>query len=78
MLPFKRGAFRLSGEQGLPILPVTLVGTRDVQPGNTLNLFPGTIRMVIHPAIDPSGKDATELLVETRNIITSAMPVELR
>ena len=78
MLPFKRGAFRLSVEQDLPILPVTLIGTRDVQPGNSFSLFPGTIRMVIHPAIEPSGKDAAELLEETRNTILSAQPPELR
>jgi 1-acyl-sn-glycerol-3-phosphate acyltransferase len=78
LLPFKKGAFRLSVEQNLPILPLTLVGTRDVQPGNTVSLFPGTIRMVIHPAIDPSGKNADELLEETRSTISSAMPAELR
>ena len=77
LLPFKNGAFRLSVDQNLPILPVTLVGTRDVQPGNTLSLFPGAIRMVIHPAIEPSGKDAGELLEETRNTILSAQPAEL-
>jgi 1-acyl-sn-glycerol-3-phosphate acyltransferase len=78
LLPFKKGAFRLSVEQNLPILPLTLVGTRDVQPGNTVSLFPGIIRMVIHPAIDPSGKNADELLEETRSTISSAMPAELR
>ena len=78
LLPFKNGAFRLSVQQNLPILPITLVGTRDVQPGNTLSLFPGTIRMVIHPAIEPSGKNAGELLEETRNAILSAQPSELR
>ncbi len=78
LLPFKNGAFRLSVDQNLPILPVTLVGTRDVQPGNTLSVFPGTIRMVIHPAIEPSGKNAGELLEETRNTILSAQPAELR
>ena len=78
LLPFKKGAFRLSVEQGLPILPVTLVGTRDVLPSSTLSFFPGTIRMVIHPAIDPSGKEADELLEQTRDTITSAMPAQLR
>ena len=77
LLPFKKGAFRLSVEQDLPILPVTLVGTRDVLSSHSLSLFPGTIRMVIHPAIDPSDKDADELLEETRNTISSAMPLEL-
>jgi 1-acyl-sn-glycerol-3-phosphate acyltransferase len=78
LLPFKKGAFRLSVGQGLPILPLTLVGTRDVQPNNKIILFPGAIRMVIHPAIDPSGKNADELLEETRNTISSALPPELR
>jgi len=78
LLPFKKGAFRLSVEQGLPILPVTLIGTRNIQPGNSFSLFPGKIRMVIHRAIDPSGKDADELLEQTRNTISSVMPPELR
>lgn len=78
LLPFKKGAFRLSEEQGLPILPVTLIGTRDVLPARSLRLFPGTIRMVIHPAIDPGGKDSEQLLEETRQAITSALPPELR
>jgi len=78
LLPFKKGAFRLSVEQDLPILPVTLVGTREVLPARSLRLFPGAIRMVIHPAIYPGSKDAEELLEETRASITSAMPAELR
>ena len=78
LLPFKRGAFRLSIDQDLPILPVTLVGTRDVLPAKSLSPFPGAVRMVIHPAIRPDGKNADELLDETRRVITSAMPPELR
>ena len=31
--PLKKGAFYLALEAGLPILPVTVVGTRDVLPG---------------------------------------------
>ena len=78
LLPFKRGAFRLSVDQDLPILPVTLVGTRNVLPAKSILLFPGAIRMVIHPAIDPAGKSADELMEATRGAITSAMPPELR
>ena len=78
LLPFKKGAFRLSVEQNLPILPITLVGTRDVLPAKSLSLFPGTIKLVIHPAIEPGGKDADELTEQTVQAITSAMPPELR
>jgi len=78
LLPFKKGAFRLSTEQNLPILPVTLVGTRDVLPANTLRLFPGAIKMVIHPAIDPADKTFEELMDESRDVIASALPPELQ
>lgn len=78
LLSFKKGAFRLATEQNIPILPVTLVGTRDVLPSRSLRLFPGPIKMVIHPAIDPAGKSVEELLEQSRAAMTSAMPPELR
>lgn len=78
LLPFKKGAFRLAAEQNLPILPVTLVGTREILPATALRLLPGSIKMVIHPAIDPAGKSFDELLEESRVAITSAMPLELQ
>ncbi|MBT8049337.1 MAG: 1-acyl-sn-glycerol-3-phosphate acyltransferase [Xanthomonadales bacterium] len=78
LLRFKTGAFRLSVEQGLPILPVTLVGTRDIMPARSLLPFPGTVRLVIHPPIDPAGRAIDQLLGETREVIRSAMPPELR
>lgn len=78
LLSFKKGAFRLSKEQGLPILPVTLVGTRDIMPARSLKPFPGSVKMVIHPAVEPKGRDVDELLEETRRVIKSAMPPELR
>lgn len=78
LLPFKRGAFRLATEQELPILPVTLVGTRDIMPAKSLKPFPGSVRMVIHPAISAQGKEVEQLMEETRSAISSAMPPELR
>lgn len=78
LLKFKKGAFFLAKEQGLPVLPVTLIGTRDVLPARSLKPFPGAIRMVIHPPIEPEGKDVDQLLEETRSAIGSAMPAGLR
>jgi 1-acyl-sn-glycerol-3-phosphate acyltransferase len=78
LLPFKSGAFRLAKEQGLPVLPVTLVGTRGVLPAQSLRVFPGSVRMVIHPPISPEGKAVDELVEETRQAIASALPRELR
>jgi len=78
LLRFKKGAFHLAIDQGLPVLPVTLVGTRDILPARSLKPFPGSVRMLIHPPISPEGKDIETLLQETRQVITSAMPPELR
>jgi len=78
LLSFKNGAFRLAVDQGLPLLPVTLVGTRNVLPTKSLRLFPGAIKMVIHPAIETAGKSAEQLIEESRAAITSGMPAELR
>jgi 1-acyl-sn-glycerol-3-phosphate acyltransferase len=78
LLPFKKGAFRLAIDQDIPVLPVTLVGTRDIMPARSLKPFPGSVRMIIHPAITPQGKDVEQLLEETRRAISSALPPELR
>lgn len=81
LLPFKRGAFRTAIDQQLPLLPVTLIGTRDILPARTLRLFPGNARMVIHPPLETAGMtvdDIEALMGETRAAITSAMPAELR
>ncbi len=82
MGPFKKGAFRVATSQKLPILPVTLIGTRDIQKAKSLMVFPGKIHMVIHPAIEVTGEEDPEtirnLMTETRQIISSAQPPELR
>lgn len=36
LLPFRNGAFRMAIEQGLPILPVAIVGTRDAMAKHSL------------------------------------------
>jgi 1-acyl-sn-glycerol-3-phosphate acyltransferase len=80
--PFKKGAFRLAAMQGLPILPVTIIGTRDIQKPKSLFIFPGRVKMVIHPPIEVSkngaAADVTDLVTRTRSAIASALPEELR
>jgi len=81
LLPFKKGAFRTAIDQQLPLLPVTVIGTRDILPARTLHLFPGKARMVIHPPIETAGMGVDQLdavMQRTRETIASAMPPELR
>jgi 1-acyl-sn-glycerol-3-phosphate acyltransferase len=79
LLPFKKGAFLTAIQQDLPILPITIAGTREILPAKTLRLFPGRARMVIHPEISTSGlseSDMTALRDQARAAIESALPME--
>ena len=82
LLPFKKGAFRVATSQNLPVLPVTLVGTREIQKAKSLQIFPGKVRMVIHPPIEAQdGEDNNSirrLMTQTQSAIASALPEELR
>ncbi len=81
LLPFKKGAFRTAIEQQLPVLPVTLIGTRDILPPKSLKPFPGRVRMVIHPAIETGGMSPAQiedLMNKVKKTISSTLPQELQ
>jgi 1-acyl-sn-glycerol-3-phosphate acyltransferase len=81
LLPFKKGAFRTAIEQQLPVLPVTLVGTRDILPPKSLRPYPGRARLVIHPAIETDGMSMDQmddLMCRVTKIVSSAQPQELQ
>jgi len=78
---FKKGAFRIATSQNLPVLPVSIIGTRDIQKPKSMIIFPGKVKMVIHPAIESPGEGPEailELMTQTRDTIASALPEELR
>ncbi len=73
--PFKKGGFKMAMDLGIPILPVTIIGTRDILPPDSLNIFPGRVRMIVHPPIDVSAyqpADLKALVNATRDIIDPA------
>ncbi|TVR97040.1 MAG: 1-acyl-sn-glycerol-3-phosphate acyltransferase [Wenzhouxiangellaceae bacterium] len=61
LLSFKKGAFRVAIDQQLPVLPVTVIGTRDVMPADSLRISPGTVRLHIHPPIETRGMTTGDL-----------------
>ena len=52
---FRKGAFVLSRNLGIPLLPVSLVGTRSILPPGTLNLLPGHVTVFIHEPVPVEG-----------------------
>lgn len=74
--PFKKGAFRLALDMDLPILPITINGTRNILPPGGLDLMPGKAVLTIHPPIpigDYQVETLPDLMARTRNVIQSAL-----
>lgn len=55
MLPFKAGSFYIAILAGVPIVPITLNGTRQVLKPDTYHVRPGQTEMIVHPAIETKG-----------------------
>jgi len=66
--PFKRGPFNLAARAGIPVVPVTLLGSRDVLPRDSWKVRPGRIRLLLDEPIPPPPADgkAAELLLRDR------------
>jgi 1-acyl-sn-glycerol-3-phosphate acyltransferase len=76
MRPFKGGIFLLAIENGLPIVPVTVVGSRVVMPKGRLMVCPATVQVILHDAVPTKGLgrgDARALAERVREIIGSAL-----
>lgn len=76
LLPFKKGAFRVAVDRGLPVLPMTVTGTRDILPSGSLRIRPGRARLVIHPPVETAGMkdaDVRDLRDRVRDIIAGPL-----
>jgi 1-acyl-sn-glycerol-3-phosphate acyltransferase len=69
---FRKGAFVMSVDLGIPLLPVSIVDTRHILPPGTLNLFPGRATLVIHEPVAAEGYDEENLdglILKVRSVI---------
>ena len=55
LLPFKKGAFVLALQTGVPVVPVGVSGSREIMPKGSWRIRPGTIRLRIGPPIPSAG-----------------------
>jgi 1-acyl-sn-glycerol-3-phosphate acyltransferase len=79
LLTFKKGPFHLAMDSGMPVIPVTLLGTFESWPKTRFALRPGTATVIFHPAIDPkSFSDRNVLMQAVRESIASALPADRR
>lgn len=79
LLKFRMGGIILALKSGVPILPVTVNGSRFVLPKNTLALMPGKIEVVVGDMIDASSYDENnknELMEKIRSAIHENLDLE--
>ena len=75
---FKKGSFRLVLESKLPVLPVSIIGSRNILPKNSLRINKGEVGVVIGEPIITENiekRDINELKEKTRSEIIKNMNI---
>ncbi|MDG1278414.1 MAG: lysophospholipid acyltransferase family protein [Algoriphagus sp.] len=70
LLPFQKGAFRLSIETRIPVLPMAVIGADKIMKRGSLLLSPGKVRIYFSQAMSPpiqSETAASEFCEKVRN-----------
>ena len=73
---FKGGVFLLAIENGLPVVPISVSGSRTVMPKGRLSVRPATVVVTVHEPIPTRGlarDDARALAERVRDIVATAV-----
>jgi 1-acyl-sn-glycerol-3-phosphate acyltransferase len=76
MLPFKKGAFMMAIDAGVPVVPVTVSGASKIMPKAQVKVFPSTVRITVHQPISSAGyskENVIELMERTRASVYSEL-----
>lgn len=77
LLPFKKGPFYLAIECGVPVVPVTIVGTHEIMPKARFSIAPGTARVIFHEPIEPKDfGDRDSLMEKVWHVVNDGLPCE--
>src|SRR2546425_1467922 len=80
MLPFKKGAFHMAVQAGVPIVPIALKNSDVLMGKGTGEAWPGTIEMIMFPPIDTSSvasdEDLGQLVRRVQGVIMKELGVK--
>jgi len=77
LLPFKKGPFYLAMECGVPVVPMTIVGTHYAMPKGRFSIKPGPVKVIFHAPIEPKDfGDRDALMEKVRAAIERGLPKE--
>jgi 1-acyl-sn-glycerol-3-phosphate acyltransferase len=79
LLPFKKGPFYLAEECGVPVVPITIVGSHYVMPKRRFAIKPGTVTVIFHDPIEPEDFGSRDcLMAKVRRAVDSGLPADLQ
>ena len=62
LLPFRSGAFMAAAQRGIPIVPVTIRGTREILRAGSAFVSHGVIELIVGKQLKPLGKEWVEVM----------------
>ena len=80
LAPFKKGAFHLAMQAGVPIVPIVIHNSGDVQPKGDLLFHPGTVHVDVLPPVDTSKWSVDSIdqhVAEVRGMYLNALDQKL-
>jgi 1-acyl-sn-glycerol-3-phosphate acyltransferase len=76
LLPFKKGAFMMAIDAGVPVVPVTIAGATKIMPKGKVKVFPSTVHITLHEPVSTCGyskENVAELVEKVRSRILSVL-----
>ena len=73
MQPFKRGAFNLASETGVPIVPTVVQGSFEIMPPDRFEIRPRPVTVRFLPPVESAGKRPEALSEEVRAVMLDAI-----
>lgn len=71
--PFKRGSFVLAIQAGVPVVPVSMIGVKQIAPHGLLHLQRGTVYIRVHRAFSTTSvsvENAQDLADQVRDVVS--------
>lgn len=73
LLPFKKGAFVLGAETGIPIIPTVVTGSFDIMRPDTFIVRPATIHVYFEAPVPSRGVSVDALMTRTRAVFVQRL-----
>jgi 1-acyl-sn-glycerol-3-phosphate acyltransferase len=70
---FKRGPFNLAVKAGIPVVPVTIIGSNRVLPRDSWKVTPGPISIKVDAPIPPPGANGKEAELQLRDSVRAVI-----